>query len=179
MICGIFGAYLKVIDGRGRATIDDLWEGFKYFWPSLFVTIAIIVPVVVWMIIMFATIYVPLITAAVMGNRADERAILGTFAVGILIDLVVAVVMMLVHALLVFAFPLIVDRGLSSWPAIKLSAHAVMRNLGGVGGLLAVNFGLALAGYAAFCFGLYLVIPIITATNLVAYRKVFPRQAVI
>lgn len=178
MICGIFGAYLKVIDGRGRATIDDLWAGFKFFWPSLFVTIAIVVPIVVWMAIMFAAIYLPLITAAVMGNRADERVILGMFAIGIVVDLVVAILMMLIHSLLVFAFPLIVDRGLSSWPAMKLSARSVSKNLGGVGGLIAVNFGLALAGYAALCFGLYLVIPIITAANLVAYRKVFPRQAI-
>jgi hypothetical protein len=177
MVCGIFGAYLKVIDG-GKATIDDLWNGFTFFWPSLLVTIVIVVPIVLWMVIMFATIYLPIITAAVMGNKADERAILGTFAVGFVIDIIVAIAMIFIHSLLIFCFPLIVDRGLSSWESIKLSARAVLKNLGGIGGLIAVNFGLALAGELAFCVGLYLVIPIITATNLVAYRKVFPKQIV-
>ena len=32
-----------------------------------------------------------------------------------------------------------------------------------------------IAGEAAFCIGVYLVIPLITAANLVAYRKVFPK----
>jgi uncharacterized membrane protein len=51
----------------------------------------------------------------------------------------------------------------------------VLKNLGGVGGLIVVNFALILAGELAFCIGIYLVIPIVTATQVVAYRKVFPR----
>jgi uncharacterized membrane protein len=174
MICGIFLAYLKTLDG-GKPSIDDLWVGFNYFWPSLGVTIAIVLPIVIWVAIMFVTIYLPIITAAVMGDKADQNAILGTFVAGFVVDMIVALVMVFIHSLLIFAFPLIVDRGLSSWDAMKLSARAVLKNLGGIGGLIAVNFGLALAGELAFCVGLYLVIPIITAANLVAYRKVFPR----
>jgi hypothetical protein len=175
MICGIFNAYLKVIDG-GRANIDDLWAGFKFFWPSLGVTIAIIVPIVVWTVVLVVTVYAPILTAAVIGNRGDQSVLLGTFVFGLIVDLIVAVIMIFVHTLLMFAFPLIVDRGLSSWEAMKLSARAVVKNLSGIGGLIAVNFGLVLAGELAFCVGIYLVIPIITASNLVAYRKVFPRQ---
>src|ERR1043166_6924971 len=173
MICGIFGCYLKKVDG-GKVRFDDLWLGFKFFGPSLRVTIAFVVPIVAFALIMFLTIYLPLITAAVMGNKANESAILGSFLLGSAIDIVVAVVMVCIHSLLMFAFPLIVDRGLSSWDAMKLSARAVMKNLGGIGGLIVVNFVLVLLGEAAFCVGVYLVIPIITATSLVAYRKVFP-----
>ncbi len=175
MICGIFTCYLKKIDS-GRVAFEDLWLGFKFFWPSLFVTLAIVVPIVVWTIIMFVTIYLPIITTAVMGNKANERAILGTFAVGFIVDIIVAIIMVCIHSLLIFCFPLIVDRHLSSWDSMKLSARAVLKNLGGVGGMIAVNFGLALLGEMAFCIGLYLMIPIITAANLVAYRKVFPKH---
>lgn len=56
------------------------------------------------------------------------------------------------------------------------SARAVFRNLGGVAGLIGVNFVLVLAGYAALCIGVYFAIPIIIATNVVAYRRIFPRQ---
>lgn len=178
MVCGIFSAYLRVIDGKGRANIDDLWVGFKYFWPSLGVTLAIVVPIVVWMIIMFVTIYLPIITAAVTHNTADEKMLIGTFVAGFVIDLIVALVMVFIHSLLIFAFPLIIDREISSWAAMKLSARAVLKNLGGIGSLIAVNFGLALAGELALCVGIYLVIPIVTATNLVAYRKVFPRPTI-
>ncbi len=176
MICGIFYCYLKKIDG-GKVVFDDLWTGFKFFWPSLLVTIAIVVPIVVFTIIMFITIYLPIITAALMGNNANEGTILGTFLIGFAIDIVVAIVMIFIHSLLIFCFPLIVDKGISSWDSMKLSARAVLKNLGGIGGLIAVNFGLALLGELAFCVGIYLMIPIITAANLVAYRKVFPATA--
>lgn len=176
MICGIFICYLKKIDG-GKVVFDDLWKGFGFFWPSLLLTIVIVVPMVIWMVIMFATLYLPIITAAVMGNKADGGAIMATFAVGFVIDIILAIVMICIHSLMIFAFPLLVDRQLSSWEAMKLSARAALKNIGGIGGMIVVNFGLALAGELAFCVGLYLVIPIITAANLVAYRKVFPRQA--
>jgi starch phosphorylase len=174
MVCGIFYCYLRKIDGHA-VTFDDLWVGFKFFWPSLLVTIFIVVPIVVFTMVMFTTIYLPIITAAVMGNKADGGAIMASFLVGIVIDLVIALVMVTIHSLLIFSYPLIVDRNLSSRDAIVLSARAVLKNIGGVGGLIVVNFCLALLGELLFCVGIYLVIPIITATNIVAYRKVFPR----
>lgn len=173
MICGIFYCYLKKIDG-GRVVFDDLWKGFGYFWQSLFVTILVVVPIVVYIVAVFATIYLPIITSAVMGKKANENAILGTFLVGLVIDIVVAIIMVCVHSLLIFSFPLIVDRGLSSWDSIKLSARAALKNFAGIGGLICVNFLIALVGEMAFCIGIYLAIPIITAANIVAYRKVFP-----
>lgn len=173
MICGIFYCYLKKIDG-GRVEFEDLWIGFKYFWPSLLVTLAFVVPLVIWMIVLFVTLYLPLITMAIVGEKGNEGAILGTFFVALLVDLVIAVIMTLIHSLLIFSFPLVVDRNLSGWDAMKLSARASLKNMAGIGGLILVNFGLILAGELAFCVGLYLVIPILTATNLVAYRKVFP-----
>jgi uncharacterized membrane protein len=60
---------------------------------------------------------------------------------------------------------------------MKLSARAALKNKGGIAGMIAVNFVLVLAGELAFCVGLYLVIPVITAANIVAYRNVFPRQS--
>lgn len=173
MVCGIFYCYLKRIDGQ-RVVLDDLWVGFKYFWPSLFVTIAIFIPAIVLGVIMVMTIYVPIIATAIMGPNGNESAILGAFLAGLVIDFIVAIVMICIHSLLIFCYPLIVDRGLSSWESMKLSARAVMKNIGGIGGLLVVNFGLALLGELAFCVGLYLMIPVITAVNIVAYRKVFP-----
>ncbi|MBK7934284.1 MAG: hypothetical protein IPK01_12520 [Acidobacteria bacterium] len=174
MVCGIFYTYLKKIDVGGKVSIDDLWVGMKYFMPSLLVTIVFVVPMVVWIVVLFVTIYLPLIATAMMGNNPDPSVILGTFAVGIVIDIIVAVIMTIVHSLIIFAFPLIVDRNLSSWDAMKLSARAAMKNMGGIAGLIGVNFCLVLIGYLALCIGLYLMIPIITATSVIAYRKVFP-----
>jgi hypothetical protein len=173
MMCGIFICYFKRIDG-GKVVLDDLWLGFKYFGRSLLLTIVTVVPIVIYFVAIFTTIYVPLIMQAVGGDRVNERQLLGTFLTAIVVDIIIAVVMVCIHSLLMFAFPLIADRGLSSGDAIKVSARAALKNIGGIGGLIGVNFVLALAGEAMCGVGLYLVMPIILATNLVAYRKVFP-----
>ena len=174
MICGIFKAYLNKIDGH-RANFEDLWKGFNYFTPSLLVTIAVFVPAIIWTVMMVMTLYLPLIALAIMGPDADPASIIAPFVVGLILDLLVGIVMVGLHTLLIFSFPLIVDRELSAMDAIKLSARAAMKNVGGIAGLFLVNLALVLLGYAALCIGLYLMIPIITATHLVAYRKVFPR----
>lgn len=173
MICGIFGCYLKKIDGK-KVAFEDLWLGFNYLGPSALVTIIFIVPIVVYVVVLFVTIYSPLIVAAMMGNRVDPTVLLGTFLVALVVDVIVAVVMTCIHSLMIFCFPLIIDRKLSSIDSLKLSARAAMKNIGGIAGLVGLNFVLVLLGQLAFCVGIYFVIPVITAGNLVAYRKVFP-----
>ncbi len=175
MICGIFTCYLKKIDGEGPVNFDDLWTGFKYLGPSAIATIVFVVPIVIYFIVMFITLYSPLITAAVVGKNADPTIIFATFGAALVVDVIVAVAMTCIHSLLIFTFPLIVDRKLTSIDAIKLSARAAMKNIGGIAGLIGVGFLLVLLGELALCIGVYFVIPILTATNLVAYRKVFPK----
>lgn len=170
MICGIYYAYLKRIDGQS-ITFDDLWKGFGWWLPGFVVGLFFIVP----MIILYAAIYVPLILAGAMGSRMSEDELITTIVVTLAVDLVLTVLMVCFHTLLMFAFPLIIDRNLGAIKAMTTSARAVMKNLGGVCGLIVVNFGLILAGYLALCIGIYLVIPVIIAASLVAYRKVFPR----
>jgi hypothetical protein len=173
MICGIFTCYFKCIDGE-KVVFDDLWAGMKFFRPSLGVTIAIIGPLVAWILTMFVTLYLPLITTAMLGTKADDSTLLATFGVGLAVDVAVAIVMVGFHSLLIFCFPLIVDRGMSSWESMKLSARASLKNMGGIGGMILINMLLAFLGELVFCIGIYLMIPLITAANLVAYRKVFP-----
>ncbi|NOT48097.1 MAG: hypothetical protein HOP17_10170 [Acidobacteria bacterium] len=175
MICGIFTCYLKKIDGAGPVNFDDLWTGFKYLGPSALATIVFVVPLVTYFIVIFVTMYSPLIVSAAMGKNADPSIILGTFLGALAVDVVVAIVMTCIHSLMIFTFPLIVDRKLSSLDAIKLSARAALKNVGGIAGLIGINFALVLLGQMAFCVGIYFVIPVLTATSLVAYRKVFPK----
>ena len=171
MVCGIYYVYLKKLDG-GPVVFDDLWKGLSWFFPGLVVVLFIIVP----MIIVYGVLYVPLIMAAVMGERMSEGELMGMLTGVFAVDLVFIVVMVCLHTLIMFSFPLIVDRGLGGFKAMLTSAKAVWKNLGGVAGLFAVNFVLSLAGVLACVVGLYLVIPVLIAGNLVAYRKIFPAQ---
>ena len=174
MMCGIYFVYLKRIDG-GPVVFEDLWKGLSWFVPGLVVTVFIMVP----FLIVYGVIYVPLIMAAIMGERMSENELLSLLGGIFAVDLMLMVGMVCLHTLIIFAFPLIVDRGLGGFRAMLVSAKAVWRNLGGVAGLYAVNFALALAGLLAACVGIYLVIPVLLAANLVAYRKVFPAQTAV
>lgn len=170
MSCGIYYCYIRKIDGAPSVTFDDLFKGFKYFMPSLLATILIVVPIFV----VVGIIYVPIIMAAAMGSKLSQSELttmmLGAFAV----EIIVAFFMICLQTLLLFTFPLIIDRNLSAVAAIKTSARAVLKNLGGVVGLIGVSFVISIVGYLALCIGLYFVIPIIVAGFAVAYRRVFP-----
>ncbi len=169
MMCGMFYCYLERIDGK-PVTFDGLWKGFEWWLPGLIVGLIMIVPIFV----VYAILYFPLIAVFVMGSRLSDGELMGLLAGAFGIDLVLIVAMVCFHTLLMFSFPLIVDRKLGAFAAMSLSARAVWRNLGGVAGLYGVGFVLSLAGMLALCVGIYFVIPIIIAGNMVAYRKVFP-----
>src|SRR5262249_20299250 len=138
MVCGIMYCFLRRIDGY-PVKFEDLWKGLKFFWPSLFVTLLIVVPIVVWVIVLFVTVYLPLLTSAMMGDRMNGDELLSVLAGAFAVDFVVALVMICLHTLLTFSFPLVIDRGLTGFAPITVSAKAVWKNLGGAGGLYAVN----------------------------------------
>jgi hypothetical protein len=172
MTCGTFYCYLRKIDGH-PVKFEDLWKGMDWFVSGLIVMLFIVVPI----IFVYAGIYVPFIVAAVMGNNLSESELMGMIAGVLVVELVVVFIMVCLHTLLMFSFPLIVDKNIGAIKAITTSARAVLKNLGGVAGLMGVNFLLVLAGYIALCIGVYFVIPVIIAGNVVAYRRVFPRTA--
>jgi len=173
MTCGLFYLYLRKIDGN-PVSFDDLWKGFGWWLPGLIVCVFIFVP----MFIVYGVIYVPIIMAAVMGPNLSQDELIGLLIGAFSVDLIFVIIMVCFHTLLMFSFPLIVDRNLSAVKAMTTSARAVLKNMGGVVGLILVNFGLVLVGELAFCVGVYFVIPVLIAGNAVAYRRVFPRTVV-
>ena len=170
MICGIYICLFQKIEGR-QVVFESLFEGFSYFVPSLIVAVVIMVPIFLLVI----TVYIPMVGMAIAGPKMKESEMI-PFLIGTLVfELIAALIMVCFHTLLMFAFPLIVDRKLSGWQAMKTSAKAVWHNLAGVAGLFGVGFLIGILGYMALCVGLYLVIPLIFTSNAVAFRKIFPR----
>jgi len=169
MMCGIYLVLLQTFEGR---TVDfsQLFKGFDYFLPGLIVALFVTVPT----IILIFSIYVPMMALAIAGPRLSESEVIAAIVGIVVVETVIAIFMVCLHTLLFFAFPLIVDRKLSAMDAMKTSASAVWQNLSGVVGLFVVGFGVAIVGYAMLCIGIYLVLPLIIAANVVAYRKVFP-----
>lgn len=171
MTCGTFYCYLRKIDGDA-VKFEDLFKGMQWFGSGLVVMLFIIVP----LLTVYGIIYVPFVISAALGNKMSQDELMGLLIGAFVIDFVLIVFMVCLHTLLMFAFPLIVDRNLGAFGAMTTSARAVFKNMGGVVGLILVNFVLVLVGYAAFCVGIYFAIPIIIAGNVVAYRKVFPNR---
>lgn len=169
MMCGIFMCLLKVID-RKQMEFGDLFKGFDFLWKSLPISIAIMLPVFVLLIVM----YIPMIGIAIAGNKMSESELI-PFLFGVIIfELIAAIVMVCFHTLLLFAFPLVADRGLSGLDAIKLSFKAVWKNLAGMAGLLAVGMVIAMVSYLVLCVGIYFAMPLIIMGQAVAFRKIFP-----
>lgn len=169
MLCGIYYCYFRALEGEA-VSVEHLFRGLDYFLPSLFVTVLIIVP----MIILFATMYLPLLLVSF--SRVIPPDEMWTIFTGTLItEFVFAVVMVCLHTLLMFSYPLIVDRKLGGWRSVTVSARAVWRNLSGVAGLWAVGFVFTFIGSLACGVGAYFVFPVVMGGTLVAYRKVFPR----
>lgn len=172
MMCGIFLVLFRVID-REEIKFEHLFKGFEYIWKSLLVSVLIMAPIIVLLI----TIYIPLIGMAIAGQKMNEKQLIPFLIVIFALEIVVAFVMVCFHTLVMFAYPLVADRGLSGWEAVKLSAKAVWHNLRGMAGLFGVGMLVAMAGYLVFCVGVYLTIPLIVMSQAVAYRKIFPRMA--
>lgn len=169
-LCGIYLVFFEKIEGR-PVVFETLFKGFEYFLPSLIVSIVVSVPIFV----LIFTIYVPMIAMAIAGPRMSQSELMPFLAGTIVFEVILAFLMVCLHTLLMFAFPLIVDRKLSGFQAMKTSARAVWANLSGVAGLFGVGFLVAIVGYLMLCVGVYLVLPLIFMSNAVAFRKIFPR----
>ncbi|MBA2378168.1 MAG: hypothetical protein H0V76_01180 [Blastocatellia bacterium] len=170
MMCGI---YICLLDKEAGlpATFDRLFRGFNFFLPGFLLCLLIMIP----MIIMAVLVYLPMIGLAIAGQSMSEGELIAFLAVVVVVELIFALIMVLIHSLVIFSFPLVVDRGLSAFEAVKLSARAVWHNLSGIAGLFGVGMVVVLVGYMMLCVGVYLVIPLIMAATVTAYRKVFPR----
>jgi uncharacterized membrane protein len=157
-----------------KVEFEGLFKGFNYFVQGLIATLIIIIPSVIAVLFLYGSIIAVFVASTDSRGRISDEAgflLIGTMLVeGVGIGLLLGCL----HALVMFAYPLIVDKNMSGFDAFKLSARAVWKNLSGVVGLIVCEFVLGLIGYLMLGIGLYLVMPIMFAGVLVAYRKVFP-----
>ena len=169
LMCGLYLCLFDLQEGR-EIKIDRIFNGFQYFLPSLLVMLVAMAPIIV----MFLLIYLPIIGIAIAGSKMDESEVIPFIVVAVIIEIIFAILMVCFHTLIMFAFPLIVDKKLSAFQAMRTSAKAVWMNLGGVASLFGVGFLVSFAGLMLFCVGIYLAMPLVLAAQVVAYRKIFP-----
>lgn len=173
MMCGI---YLTCFARRRREPIEFglLFKGFDFFVPSLVATLLHALPIVAILIPTYILFYASIVLALVaQGDNPNPLALLGVLATFSLVMLVVVVLIIIVSIGFTFAYPLIVDRRLKGWDAVKLSFKAAMANFWRLLALGLLSGVMAMVGMA-FCYvGMYLVLPISYGAIASAYEQVF------
>lgn len=174
MFCGIYYVLFRKMN-RQPVEFGDLFKNFgSYFVPGLIVTLVVIVPAVISVFVLYGSMVAFFVAAIEPRGGINEGVLYAMFATIFVEAVVISLVTGSLHALIMFAYPLIVERNLSGSDALKLSMKAVWANLSGVVGLILLEFLMGIVGYLFFIVGVYLLLPIMFAGVLVAYRRVFP-----
>ncbi|WNG48477.1 hypothetical protein F0U60_33420 [Archangium minus] len=172
MMCGIYICLLALARGE-RIEFGTLFKGMDHFTPGLIATLVQFVPMM--LVIIPTTLFFFIRVAMAIGRdggrpRPDVAELVPGFVLTILILMPLLMALM---ALLLFSYPLIVDRRLSGWEACRTSARAVLGNVGGILGLILLNAVLGLVGGLLCYVGAFFVMPIGFAAIVVAYRQIF------
>jgi large-conductance mechanosensitive channel len=180
MMCGIY--YCLIRKQRGRPIkFEMLFKGFDHFVQSLIATLIMLVPLLVILIpgyiVVIAILFATMRPAPGGGPAPPPSPAPFLIAYGAFMLLVI-LVSIVVAVLFFFVYPLIIDRKLSGVQAVKTSFKAAMGNLGGVLGLVLLNFVLTFVGLLACYVGAFFVMPIHFGAIAVAYRQVFPDEHV-
>lgn len=173
MMCGLYIAFFNIRRGH-PIEFGTLFKGFEHFGQSVVATLIHVVPIMAIIIPAYILFYVVFLVAIMaQGNEPNGLAMMGVFLMIIVFWLVVVFVVMLISIGFMFVYPLIVDRGLTGFDAVKLSFKAAMANFWGLLGLVFLNFLLNLAGVLLCVVGVYLLMPVGYAAIAVAYEQVF------
>lgn len=174
MMCGLYMCLLAKMRGES-VEFGLLFKGFDYFVPGLVAGAIQTLPAFVIgsgagfisVIVSFAT------SARDRYPRSEGPPAIFWLVLAVLVILAI-IVGVLIQVLFLFAYPLIVDRRLSGWEAIKTSYRAALKNFGGILGLIFLNVGLGIIGFLCCFVGVYFVLPLSYAAYAAAYRRVFP-----
>lgn len=173
MMCGI---YLSLLQKRRGSPVEfgNLFKGFDNFGQSVIATLLHMIPIMVILIPAYILFYVGfVVTVLSMGNDTSGAPFIIFVLLMVLFWLVVAALIMVISIGFTFTFPLIVDRGVPGFDAVKLSFRAAIPNFWRLLGLSMLNFLLSLGGVLLCYVGAFLVLPISFAALAMAYEQVF------
>jgi hypothetical protein len=175
MMCGLNLALFKQ---RRRLPVEfgDLFKGFDYFGQSFIATLLYVLPILMIVVPAYIIFYLGIILSIAAQSASGEpnpAAAFGLFVMFTLFILVMMVIMLLVSVGFIFAYPLIVERKLKGFDAVKLSFRAAMANFWRLFLMIILTSLLGLAGVLLCYVGVFLVMPISYAAIDVAYEQVF------
>ncbi|HMJ24197.1 MAG TPA: hypothetical protein VK475_00120 [Pyrinomonadaceae bacterium] len=178
MMVGIYLCFLRRMRGE-PVEFGTLFKGFDYFAQGLIAALIQMIPMFVVMVPLYIIMFAFMMTSMPRsGGRMDpdeqSRFIFSFLGFELVFIAVILAVAFVVTIFFLFAFPLIADRNLSGVDAVKLSIKAARANLGGILGLVALNFALGFLGVLCCYVGAVFFMPVGFASYAIAYRRVFP-----
>ncbi len=179
MMCGIYLSFFRRLRGE-PVSFEVLFKGFDFFGESVIATLIQMVPMMALLMPLYVVFIIGMMRLApeTRSGRtvSDPSALLTFLGIMAVVFIVVFLIVLAISALFIFTYPLIIDRKLSGFNAVKTSVQAVFANLGGTLGLMMLNLLLGIVGML-FCYvGAVFVLPISLAAWAVAYRQVFPDE---
>jgi len=179
MVCGIYLCLFARMRGE-RATFGSLFRGFEYFVPSFIATLIQIVPIMAMAIpvnLILLLLSMKRILAAMDRPFRDVAAMLGTWEIFVIVGVATVAIFLLsvfFGTFFMFSYPLIADRAMPGWAAVKLSARASRANFGGAALLMATTTVASIVA-SLFCYiGGFMITPVTLAAWAIAYRRIFP-----
>ena len=176
MMCGLYLSFFKKRRGE-PIEFGTLFKGFDFFGPSLIATLLHMLPIVAIVVPAYFIFYISMVVGMMAStqsggdpNPAAMFGVMGAFAV---FWLFVIIIVIIISIGFTFAYPLIVDRKLQGFDAVKLSFKGAMANFWRLLGMSILAGLLSLCG-ALLCYvGVFLVFPITYAAIACAYEQVF------
>ncbi|HEY2083292.1 MAG TPA: GYF domain-containing protein [Verrucomicrobiae bacterium] len=180
---GLYKVYLSVMRGQ-PANAGDLFSGFKSF-QDLF--LGKLIPGIIGSACMLPY---NIANAAKMGPIMDSLRqnpgsanpqelfshMISAFSSSLPVFLICMVPAMYLSVNWIFTLPLIIDKEMGFWTAMKISWKMVHKHWFHVFGLLVVVGLLNVAGACACCVGLFVTVPLGFAATMCAYEDIFGRK---
>ena len=173
MMCGLYLAFFKKRRGE-PIEFATMFKGFDYFAQAVVATLIHVVPILIIVVPAYIFFYVSFVLSiAAQGNEPNPAAMFGVMGVFMIFWLVVFLIIMFLSIGFTFVYPLIVDRKLQAFDAVKWSFRAAMGNFGRLLLLMLLTSLLGIGGVLLCYVGVFLVLPISYGALAIAYEQVF------
>jgi GYF domain 2 len=176
---GLYWFFLKWIRGS-KAELGDVFAGFQRQPGQLILASLVmgIVPVIL-IFVVGLPFWIPFIAGVIgsastgtdPGNLMAHLGWLGCFGIGI-----GCLAAFALYVMWMFAYPLIIDKGLKFWPAMELSRKVVMKSFFGYLWLNVLCGLIAMLGILACILGVIFVAPVCAGAIAYAYEDTFGRS---
>ena len=187
MAGGVYVVYLKVIRQQ-NAGVGDAFAGFQKAFGQLYLG-ALMVGLVAGLCMLPAQYVFQSNAGALLAQLQDAQAqhltpellqnllpqLLHAFVGALPVALICLIPMTYLAVSWMFTLPLIVDREMKFWPAMKTSFKMVNRHWWQVFGLFVLASLITFAGFFGCCIGILFTAPIGIAATMYAYETIFSR----